>query len=112
MEAYVKTVLPPLVHAFTNSKEPKVKTSDVSKLLKLADKQARTFEKECEKIEKASEGTFKEKKLKPKALAKASSSKTQDCALTKDCQQLIKLLIQVHNAKALKKPMQRIFVFI
>ncbi|MBP5602675.1 MAG: alpha-amylase [Treponema sp.] len=104
MEAYVKTVLPPLVHAFTNSKEPKVKASDVSKLLKLADKQARTFEKECEKIEKASEGTFKEKKLKPKAQAKASSSKTQDCALTKDCQQLIKLLIQVHNAKALKKP--------
>ncbi len=104
MEAYVKTVLPPLVHAFTNSKEPKVKASDVSKLLKLADKQARTFEKECEKIEKASEGTFKEKKLKPKAQAKTSSSKTQDCALTKDCQQLIKLLIQVHNAKALKKP--------
>ena len=110
MEAYVKTVLPPIVHAFTNEKEPKVSVTEINKVLKLAEKQARAFETECEKIEKASEGTFKEKqtakakKSKAKADAKASEEKAQACALTKDCQQILKFLVQVHNAKAGKKP--------
>ena len=83
MENYVKAVLPPLVQAFTNTKEPKLKAADINKLITLADKQARAFETECEKIEKA---------------------KAQSFTLLKDVQQLIKLLIQVHNAKAAKKP--------
>ena len=83
MENYVKAVLPPLVQAFTNTKEPKLKAADINKLITLADKQARAFETECEKIEKA---------------------KAQSFTLLKDVQQLIKFLIQVHNAKAAKKP--------
>ncbi|MBR4790584.1 MAG: alpha-amylase [Treponema sp.] len=110
MENYAKAVLPPLVQAFTNPKEPKVKAADITKLLKAAEKQALAFETECEKIEKASEGTFKEKttkaaktKTKAKSTAKADTKKAA-CTLSKDVQQFIKLLIQVHNAKAGKKP--------
>ena len=110
MENYAKAVLPPLVQAFTNPKEPKVKAADITKLLKAAEKQALAFETECEKVEKASEGTFKEKttkaaktKAKAKSTAKTDSKKTA-CTLSKDVQQLIKLLIQVHNAKVAKKP--------
>ncbi len=110
MENYAKTVLPPLIQAFTNPKEPKVKAADITKLLKAAEKQALAFETECEKVEKASEGTFKEKttkaaktKAKAKSTAKADSKKAA-CTLSKDVQQFIKLLIQVHNAKAGKKP--------
>ena len=110
MENYAKAVLPPLVQAFTNPKEPKVKAADITKLLKAAEKQALAFETECEKVEKASEGTFKEKttkaaktKAKAKSTAKADSKKAA-CTLSKDVQQFIKLLIQVHNAKAGKKP--------
>ena len=114
MENYVKVVLPPLVQAFTNEKEPKVKAADITKILKAAEKPALAFEKECEKIEKASEGTFKEKttgkntKAKTKAKAgtkaKATASKTAAGTLLKDTQALLKLIIQVHNAKAGKKP--------
>ena len=110
MENYAKVVLPPLVQAFTNTKEPKVKAADIIKILKLAEKQALAFEKECEKIEKASEGTFKEKpaaktkKSKAKAETKTTASKQAACLLTKDVQKLLKLLVQVHNAKAAKKP--------
>ena len=110
MENYAKAVLPPLVQAFTNPKEPKVKAADITKLLKAAEKQALAFETECEKVEKASEGTFKEKttkaaktKAKAKSTAKADTKKAT-CTLSKDVQQFIKLLIQVHNAKAGKKP--------
>ena len=110
MENYTKEVLPPLVQAFTNPKEPKVKAADITKLLKAAEKQALAFETECEKVEKASEGTFKEKttkaakaKSKSKPAAKSDSKKAV-CSLSKDVQQFIKLLIQVHNAKAGKKP--------
>ena len=110
MENYAKAVLPPLVQAFTNPKEPKVKAADITKLLKAAEKQALAFETECEKVEKASEGTFKEKttkaaktKAKAKSTAKADTKKAA-CTLSKDVQQFIKLLIQVHNAKAGKKP--------
>ena len=110
MENYAKAVLPPLIQAFTNPKEPKVKAADITKLLKTAEKQALAFETECEKIEKASEGTFKEKttkaaktKTKAKSTAKADTKKAT-CTLSKDVQQFIKLLIQVHNAKAGKKP--------
>ena len=109
MENYAKVVLPPLVQAITNEKESKVKAADVTKILKAAEKPALAFEKECEKIEKASEGSFKEKaaktaKTKSKSTAKADSKKTAACTLSKDAQQFIKLLIQVHNAKAGKKP--------
>ena len=114
MENYVKAVLPPLVQAFTNAKEPKVKTADIGKIFKLAEKQALAFEAECEKIEKASEGTFKEKaadkntkaKTKAKAGTKATAtaSKTAAGTLLKDTQTLLKLIIQVHNAKAAKAP--------
>ena len=114
MENYAKVVLPPLVQAFTNEKEPKVKSADVTKILKAAEKQALAFETECEKIEKASEGTFKEKntgkntkaKTKTKTGTKATSaaSKTAAGTLLKDTQTLLKLIIQVHNAKAAKAP--------
>ena len=109
MENYAKAVLPPLVQAFTNTKEPKVKAADISKILKAAEKQTLAFETECEKIEKAAKGSFKEKattitKTKSKSSAKADSKKAPVCTLSKDVQQFIKLLIQVHNAKAGKKP--------
>jgi hypothetical protein len=107
MENYAKAVLPQIVHAFTNPKDPKVSSADITKILKAAEKQARAFEIECEKVEKASEGTFKEKPAAKKAGAKAgtkSASKAQTFTLLKDVQQLIKLLIQIHNAKAAKKP--------
>ena len=70
MENYTKEVLPPLVQAFTNPKEPKVKAADITKLLKAAEKQALAFETECEKVEKASEGTFKEKTTKAAIIEK------------------------------------------
>ena len=109
MENYVKAVLPPLVLAFTNPKEPKVKAADITKLLKAAEKQAKAFETECEKIEKEAEGSLKEKtsktaKSKAKTGEKANSKKSAACTLSKDVQQYIKLLIQAHNAKAAKKP--------
>ena len=109
MENYAKIVLPPLVQAFTNTKEPKVKAADISKILKAAEKQTLAFETECEKIEKAAKGSFKEKaakgtKTKSKSSAKSDSKKAPVCTLSKDVQQFIKLLIQVHNAKAGKKP--------
>ncbi len=91
MESYVKAVLPPIMEQFND----KPGAAEISAILKAAEKQALAFEAECEKIEKASEGTFKEKK--PAKAAKA-------CTLTKDATQLLKLLVQVHNAKAPKKP--------
>ncbi|MBO4533795.1 MAG: alpha-amylase [Treponema sp.] len=99
MESYAKLVLPPLLEAFTD----KVSTSDIKKILTDADKQARAFEKECLKIEKSVEGILK-KKPDSKTADKAKKASSGTCALTTENLKLLKLLAQVHNAKAVKKP--------
>ena len=101
METYVKAVLPPIMEQF----KTKPSTSEISAILKGAEKQALAFEAQCEKIEKAAQGSFKEKKPAKVSKDKAkSTAKTKACTLTKDAAQLLKLLVQVHNAKAAKKP--------
>ena len=101
MESYVKAVLPPVLEQF----KAKPSISEISAILKAAEKQTIAFEKECEKIEKASEGSFKEKKPAKTSKDKAKKeSKTKTCTLTKDAIQLLKPLAQVHNAKAAKMP--------
>ena len=99
MESYAKLVLPPLLEAFTD----KVSTTDIKKLLTDADKQARAFEKECLKIEKSVEGILK-KKPDSKTAEKAKKASSGICALTTENLKLLKLVAQVHNAKAGKKP--------
>ena len=98
MESYVKAVLPPLYEAFKN----KVSSLDIKKILTDADKQARAFEKECLKIEKSVEGILT-KKTESKTSAKTKKPASA-CTLTNENLGLLKLLAQVHNAKAGKKP--------
>ncbi len=99
MESYVKAVFPPIMEQFKS----KPGTSEISAIIKAAEKQALAFEAQCEKIEKAAEGSFKEKKP-AKASKDKAKSKAKTCTLTKDATQLLKLLVQVHNAKTPKKP--------
>ena len=102
MEAYVKTVLPPVFQLFTDKKAKSVSTSKLTTIIKTADKLARTFEKECQKVEKNAEGTFKEKAASKKSAEKTKAS-SGVCALTADNLALLKLLANAHNAKPPKK---------
>ena len=102
MEKYAKAVLPPLLELFAGKT---ISAAAITKIIKAADKQAQSFEVECEKVEKSAEGSLKEKaaaKAPAKAGKKAASEK--ECALTKENLRLLKLLAQAHNAKPAKKP--------